>query len=203
MIIKRLFDIAVATVGLLLLAPVLVAAALLVVLDTRGPILNKARRIGWSGSPFYLYAFRTLPVDGKLGSASTCTDSPRRTRAGQLLHMAGLDGLPQLINVFKGDMSLVGPRPEAPQYVRLHQLIWRQVLSVRPGIFGLAQLAFDDTAPLNTQATLDSDYMMRILPVKLHLDLRYVLNRSLLLDLTLLVQTLLRLVRSRRRAPVV
>lgn len=203
MVIKRLFDIAVASVGLLLFAPVFVAAALLITLDTRGPILYKSRRVGWSGRRFYLYTFRTLPADGKLGSASACTDSPRRTRAGRLLYRAHLDGLPQLINVLKGDMSLVGPWPEAPEYVQFHQPIWRQVLSVRPGIFGLAQLALDEGAPLNTQPTLDSDYMMRILPVKLHLDLRYVLNRSLLLDLTLLVQTVLRLVRPRRPVSVV
>jgi lipopolysaccharide/colanic/teichoic acid biosynthesis glycosyltransferase len=157
--IKCLFDIVVAIVALLLFAPVFLVAALLIVLDTRGAILYKARRIGWGGRPFQLYTFRTLPVDAALRSTSSSKDSPPLTRAGQLLHSVHLDGLPQLINVLKGDMSLIGPHPEAPEYVRFERPIWRQVLAMRPGVFGLAQLsfAFGEIVLLDNQATLDRD----------------------------------------------
>jgi lipopolysaccharide/colanic/teichoic acid biosynthesis glycosyltransferase len=194
--IKRLFDVVAASIVLLLPAPVFLAAALMIALETRGPIFTKVRRIGCGGRSFRLITFRILPIDSDVGIASE-----RLTRAGRWLRRVRLDGLPQLINVLIGDLSLVGPRPEAPQYVRLEQPIWRQVLSVRPGIFGPSQLAFvfDRAEPLCDQAAPDWDYMMRVLPVKLHLDRRYVLDRSLLLDLKLLAQTVLLLISQRQR----
>ncbi len=204
MVIKRLFDIVVACIALVLLAPVFLVAALLIVLETRGPIFSQARRIGRGGSAFRLYTFRTLLIDA-VPQEATGAVSWRYTHAGQVLRAAHLDGLPQLFNVLKGDMSLVGPQPEVPEYVHMNQLIWRQVLAVRPGIFGLAQLtfAFDEAMRPSNPAVLDRDYMLRILPVKLHLDMRYVMHQSLLLDLTLLAQTSLLLVRPSRRVSVV
>jgi lipopolysaccharide/colanic/teichoic acid biosynthesis glycosyltransferase len=193
---KRLFDIFAALVGLVLLVPVFLAIAVAIMVDSRGPVFYRARRIGQGGRRFGMYKFRTMVVGAdRVGPALTYKDDPRVTRVGRLLRRFRLDELPQLINVLLGDMSLVGPRPEAPEYVRFEQFVWRQVLSVRPGICGLAQLAFaiDEQALLVDQRTVDRDYITQILPVKLQLDLRYVYKRSLLLDLKLLAQTALML----------
>jgi lipopolysaccharide/colanic/teichoic acid biosynthesis glycosyltransferase len=206
MILKRLFDIVVASIALMLLSPFLLTIALLVMLDSRGPVLYKARRIGQGGRLFRMYKFRTMAAGAdRRGPALTYKDDPRITRAGRLLRRVRLDELPQLINVLRGDMSLVGPRPEAPEYVRLDQPVWRAVLSVRPGICGLAQLSFavDEAALLTNQATVDDDYLTKVLPAKLQLDLRYVSTQSLLFDLQLLFWTFWLLVRPAHRAGAV
>jgi lipopolysaccharide/colanic/teichoic acid biosynthesis glycosyltransferase len=119
------------------------------------------------------------------------------TRGGRLLRKFRVDELPQLLNVLKGDMSLVGPRPETPEYVDWGNPLWQQVLAVRPGLCGLAQLsfAFDETDMLNDPATLGKDYVDNILPAKLALDLQYIRDQSLLLDLRLLIQTFLAVLR--------
>jgi lipopolysaccharide/colanic/teichoic acid biosynthesis glycosyltransferase len=153
-----------------------------------------------------MYKFRTMRVDAdQVGPALTFKDDPRITRVGRWLRRFRLDELPQLINVLRGDMSLVGPRPEAPEFVQLSQPIWWQVLTVRPGICGLAQLTFaiDEAAVLNNQATIDSDYLTQILPIKLNLDLRYVQQQSLLFDLRVLAQTVLLLLRQQQQLPTV
>jgi lipopolysaccharide/colanic/teichoic acid biosynthesis glycosyltransferase len=205
MTLKRCFDIATATIALLLLIPVFLGIALLIKLDSSGPILYKARRIGKSGRLFHMYKFRTMRTDAdRIGPALTFKDDPRITRVGQMLRKTRIDELPQLLNVLKGDMSVVGPRPEAPEYVQLEQSIWQEVLSVRPGICGLAQLAFaiDEADILSNQATVDSDYTTRILPIKLNLDLRYVHKQSLLLDLKLLFQTILLLIHQEKAVSI-
>jgi lipopolysaccharide/colanic/teichoic acid biosynthesis glycosyltransferase len=141
--LKRLFDIAGALAALCIVAPLLLPIALWVVLDSRGPVLYRARRIGRHHRPFAMYKFRTMVADAaRRGPALTYQADPRITRAGRFLRRTHLDELPQLFNVLKGDMSLVGPRPEAPDYVDPGSPVWRQVLSVRPGICGLSQLAF-------------------------------------------------------------
>jgi lipopolysaccharide/colanic/teichoic acid biosynthesis glycosyltransferase len=201
---KRLFDITVAFVALLAFVPVFLIIALAIKLDSGGPVFYRARRIGQAGRPFQMYKFRTMGVGAdRAGPALTYQDDPRVTPVGQWLRHVRLDELPQLLNVLRGEMSLVGPRPEAPEYVQHEQAIWRQVLSVRPGICGLAQLEFavDEVSLLNNQSTVDQDYRLRILPVKLQLDLNYVDKQSLLLDLKLLAQTFLLLVRQERHLP--
>jgi lipopolysaccharide/colanic/teichoic acid biosynthesis glycosyltransferase len=188
---KRIFDIVLVSTGLMLLAPLFLLLGLLVKLDSSGPVFYKARRVGRGGVQFRMYKFRTMRVDAdQVGPALTFKDDPRITRVGRWLRRFRLDELPQLINVLRGDMSLVGPRPEAPEFVQLSQPIWWQVLTVRPGICGLAQLTFaiDEAAVLNNQATIDSDYLTQILPIKLNLDLRYVQQQSLLFDLRVLRQ---------------
>lgn len=201
---KRFFDIALSLIALLALVPVLVLIGILIKLDSRGPVLYQARRIGQGGRLFRMYKFRTMAADAEQsGPALTYKDDPRITRIGRFLRRVRIDEVPQLFNVLKGEMSLVGPRPEAPEYVDLEKPIWRQVLSVRPGICGLAQLtyAIDETAILNNAASLDRDYISHILPAKLELDLRYVRDQSFLFDLRLILQTLLILSRAGERAP--
>ena len=201
MTLKRLFDLVVAVLALVILSPLCVAIAVAVVLDSRGPIFYKARRIGQGGQPFHMFKFRTMVAGAdRSGPGLTYNGDPRVTCVGRLLRRVRLDELPQLLNVVHGSMSIVGPRPEAPEYVQLDAPIWRQVLSVRPGICGLAQLAFavDEAALLSNSATVDQDYLTQILPSKLQLDLRYIQVRSLLFDLKLLFQTALLLIRQRR-----
>jgi lipopolysaccharide/colanic/teichoic acid biosynthesis glycosyltransferase len=199
--LKRLFDLVVAVLALVILSPLFVAIAVAVVLDSRGPIFYRARRIGQGGQPFHMFKFRTMVAGAdRSGPGLTYNGDPRITRVGRLLRRVRLDELPQLLNVVHGSMSIVGPRPEAPEYVQLDAPIWRQVLSVRPGICGLAQLAFavEEAALLSNSATVDQDYLTQILPSKLQLDLRYIQVRSLLFDLKLLFQTALLLIRQRR-----
>jgi lipopolysaccharide/colanic/teichoic acid biosynthesis glycosyltransferase len=205
MTFKRIFDIAVASIALLLLIPLFLTIALAVKLDSRGSVFYKARRIGRGGWLFHMYKFRTMHVNAdRVGPGLTYQDDPRITRVGRFLRKLRFDELPQLLNVLAGEMSLVGPRPEAPEYVRLDQLVWRQVLSVQPGICGLAQLTFavDEAALLGDGASAADVYRTKILPAKLQLDLRYIYTRSLLFDLKLLFQTALLLIRQRRHAPL-
>ena len=203
MTLKRIFDIAVASSALFVLIPVFLIIALAVKLDSRGAVFYKARRIGRGGGLFHMYKFRTMRVDAdRVGPALTYKDDPRITRVGRALRRLRLDELPQLLNVLVGEMSLVGPRPEAPEYVQLDQQVWRQVLSVQPGICGLAQLTFaiDEAALLRDGATAAEVYLAEILPAKLQLDLRYINTRSLGFDMKLLAQTALMLVRPHRQA---
>lgn len=205
MSLKRIFDLAAATTVLIILFPVFLFLSLAIKLDSPGPIFYKARRIGRGGLLFYMYKFRTMVAQADLsGPALTYKADPRITRVGRWLRKVRLDELPQLINVLKGEMSMVGPRPEAPEFVRAEQPLWPQVLSVAPGMCGLAQLAFamDEHEVLNNVSTLDHDYLTQILPVKLQLDVRYVHTQSLLLDITLLVKTFWLVVRPNRAATV-
>jgi lipopolysaccharide/colanic/teichoic acid biosynthesis glycosyltransferase len=195
---KRLFDIVGALVALCIAAPVLLPIAIWILLDSRGPVLYRARRIGRHNHPFVMYKFRTMVADAeRRGPALTYQADPRITRAGRLLRRTHLDELPQLFNVLKGDMSLVGPRPEAPDYVDAGSPIWQQVLSVRPGICGLSQLVFAtaESAILSSGARVDQDYTQQVLPRKLALDLRYIKRQSLPLDIILIFQTILLVLR--------
>ena len=201
--IKRVFDIGAASCALLLFSPLFVLIALLVKLDSAGPVFYRAPRMGRGGAMFYMFKFRTMCTRAaQIGPAITYGNDPRITRVGAWLRRFRLDELPQFMNVVRGDMSIVGPRPEAPEFVQLELPIWQQVLSVRPGICGLTQLAcaIDEAALLTNQATADADYLTTILPVKLNSDLRYIARQSFFYDLYLLVQTALLLIRQKQPA---
>src|SRR5207244_4623101 len=144
---KRAFDLAVATIGLVVLLPVMLVVALLVKLDSKGPILYRADRVGRYGREFRLYKFRTM-IEGahKHGPAITARDDPRITRLGRILRTSRIDELPQLVNVIRGDMSLVGPRPEDPTYVAFYTPEQSRLLSVRPGITSPASVAYRNEA---------------------------------------------------------
>jgi len=132
--VKRTFDLFWATVGLLLLWPVFLMVGLLIKLEDRGPIFFRQRRIGWHGHPFRMWKFRTMVIDAELkGSTLTVGRDPRITRVGHWLRATKIDELPQLLNVWSGEMSLVGPRPEVQKYVDLYSVDQRQVLGLRPG----------------------------------------------------------------------
>ncbi|NCT83538.1 MAG: sugar transferase [Comamonadaceae bacterium] len=192
---KRLFDILAAALGLLLLAPLLLLVALWVRLDSPGPALFRQTRVGRFGVPFTIHKFRTMRVAP--GAAITVGADPRITRAGRVLRQTKLDELPQLWDVLRGVMSLVGPRPELPKYVALYPAGLRErVLAVRPGITDPASLAFSHEAELLAAAAdPEREYREVILPAKLRLSADYAATASLAADLRLIWITLGRVLR--------
>ena len=187
---KSTLDLILSLVGLALLWPLLAILALWIKLDSPGPVFYRGKRVGQHGRTFFMYKFRTM-VQGaeRRGPAVTYRDDPRITRAGRFLRRTKLDELPQLFNVVKGEMSLVGPRPEDPKYVALYTPEQRQVLSVKPGITGPTQLEYRDEASMLDGNSVDDDYVSRIMPEKLKLDLEYVRSRSMMQDLKILWRT--------------
>ena len=187
---KRAFDLLVAALALLLLAPLLLGVALWVRLDSPGPVLYRQQRVGRHGVPFMIHKFRTMRA-GAEGLALTVGDDPRITRAGRFLRRTRIDELPQLIDVLRGAMSLVGPRPEVPRYVALYPAGLRErALAVRPGITDPASLAFINESELLARAAdPEHEYVHVILPAKLQRAADYADSASLATDLRVLWQT--------------
>jgi lipopolysaccharide/colanic/teichoic acid biosynthesis glycosyltransferase len=194
---KRLFDVLAATAGLIVLAPVMLAIALWIRLDSPGPALYRQRRVGRHGRLFDIYKFRTMVQRPDDGRQLTVGQDPRITRAGRFLRRTKLDELPQLLNVVQGTMSLVGPRPEVPRYVDRYPPEVRQtVLSVAPGITDLAAILYkDENDILGRAPDPERAYVETILPVKLAYYQRYVRERSFWLDLHIIFRTLTALLR--------
>jgi lipopolysaccharide/colanic/teichoic acid biosynthesis glycosyltransferase len=189
---KRVFDLALATIGIVVLSPLLLLIAAWIRLDSPGPALFRQERIGRYGRPFTMLKFRSMRVAaGSADRLLTADADARVTSAGRFLRRTKLDELPQLLNVVKGEMSLVGPRPEVARYVELYPPSVRTtVLSVRPGITDYAALAFRDESSLLGRSDPESVYIATILPRKLELYERYVAEQSLGTDLRLIVLTL-------------
>lgn len=188
---KRLFDLLGAVLGLLLLSPLLLVVALWVKLDSAGPVFFRQERVGRFGRPFAIHKFRSMRTDAA-GPSLTVGDDPRITRAGRWLRRTRVDELPQLIDVLRGDMSLVGPRPEVPRYVAHYPPGLRErALAVRPGITDPASLHFiDEAAQLARAADPEREYIERILPAKLQRAADYAERASLASDVALLWRTL-------------
>jgi lipopolysaccharide/colanic/teichoic acid biosynthesis glycosyltransferase len=190
LMLKRAFDIVVSLTGLLLVLPVLMVAAILVKLDSRGPVLFRQDRVGRNFRKFRLFKIRTMRVNNT-DIAITCGADPRITRVGKALRSLKIDELPQLWNVLCGDMSFVGPRPEVPRYTRMFHDDYAQVLTVRPGITSAASLKYRDEAGILGQVDDPMDYYVRvILPDKLRLEKEYIKRCSLRYDLSLILATL-------------
>jgi lipopolysaccharide/colanic/teichoic acid biosynthesis glycosyltransferase len=186
--VNRVLDIAITAIALLVIAPLVVAVAVAVKLESRGPVLYRCRRVGRSGRPFAMLKFRKMR-DGVGGSSLTAVDDDRFTRIGGFLARTKLDEVPQLWNVLRGQMSLVGPRPEDPSIVALHRDEYTKILSVRPGITGLSQLAFAREAEVLSNEDRLRDYVDRILPQKIRLDRLYATDRTVAMDLRILLWT--------------
>ena len=190
---KRLFDVLAASIGLLLLAPLLAAIALWVRLDSPGPVFFRQQRVGRHGVPFRIHKFRTMAhAPAAAGPLLTVGADARVTRAGRFLRRTKLDELPQLIDVLQGTMSLVGPRPEVPRYVALYPPELRAaVLSVRPGITDPASRLFRvEGEVLGRAADPEREYVEVLLPAKLRCSAQYVERMSLAEDLRLIGRTL-------------
>ncbi len=188
---KRALDFVLATLGLGLTAPIWAALAVLIRADSAGPVFFRARRVGQDGRPFTMYKFRTMAVDAEQRLAALAAqnlggpymikipDDPRVTRVGRMLRRSGLDELPQLVNVLRGEMSLVGPRPQAPNEVALYTAQQRRRLSALPGITGLWQVTARDSPSFEEWVRL---------------DLAYIDSWSMGLDLRILARTLAQVV---------
>ncbi len=193
--IKRTFDIAFALMALVLLAPVLLLLALAVALTSPGGAFFRQVRVGRGGRTFHVLKFRSMrPGSEARGQLTVGGRDPRITPVGRLLRKTKLDELPQLWNVLVGDMSVVGPRPEVPRYVELYTPEQRAVLSVRPGITGMASLDYiDENELLARSADPEHAYIHEVMPAKLALDLRYVREHDLWLDLRIIAVTVRRI----------
>ena len=177
----RFCDIVFSFFGLLLLSPLFLIVALWIVIDNPGPIFYRQQRVGKDGHDFGLLKFRSMRVGADKMSLITIGDrDPRVTRAGYYIRKYKLDELPQLWNVFIGDMSLVGPRPEVRRYVDLYTAEQRQVLAVRPGITDYASIEYiDENRLLAQSADPDKTYIEEIMPAKIALNMRYINHQSL------------------------
>jgi lipopolysaccharide/colanic/teichoic acid biosynthesis glycosyltransferase len=197
---KRVLDIAVSLTALLLLVPVLVVIAALVKLSSPGPVFYRQQRVSRGGRLFQLFKFRTMVVGAdRLAPNVSATGDPRVTRVGSFLRRSYLDELPQLVNVLRGDMSLVGPRPETPEFVALYTPDERRVLTVRPGLAGPSTLAFMDEADLLARAPDPvSFYVTTVLHDRVRADLAYLEQQSIGYDIRLLASQVLAIVRRLR-----
>jgi lipopolysaccharide/colanic/teichoic acid biosynthesis glycosyltransferase len=187
---KRLFDVVAAAVGLLLLSPLFLVVALLIKLDSPGPVFYRGWRIGEGGLRFRMIKFRTMVRDAEaLGPVVTIGDDVRVTNAGRLLRRTKLDELPQLLNVVAGTMSIVGPRPEDPTFVAHYSPEEKKILELRPGITSPASLAYRREEALLRGANWQNTYLQVILPRKLEIEREYAARRTLFSDLALIART--------------
>lgn len=197
---KRLFDLLWSTLGLFVLWPLFLIIAILIKLDDGGPVFYRQERVGYRGKLFKMWKFRTMIVNAeRVGKPLTVGRDPRITRIGYWLRKFKLDELPQLINVFLGEMSLVGPRPEVPKYVALYNAEQKRVLDLMPGITDPASIKFKDENELLAQADdPEKFYIEKIMPEKIHLNLEYAERATLWSDFLIILQTLVHIPRQRR-----
>lgn len=191
---KRLFDMFFSSLGLVALSPLFLIVALWIKLDSPGPVFFRQVRVGRYEKPFRIYKFRTM-VDGaeKMGNQITVESDKRVTKTGAFLRKTKIDELPQLINVVKGEMSLVGPRPEVPKYVALYpEEVKRVIFALRPGITDYAAIEFrEESLLLQETENPEKKYVEEILPRKIELYEKYARQRTLLVDFMLILKTIL------------
>jgi len=183
---KRVCDVCVAGIGVVLLSPLLTAIAVLVGLDSPGPVLYKGRRTGMHGVPFNILKFRTMCVDAERTGTTTAKNDPRVTRVGRFLRRWKLDELPQLLNVLRGEMSLVGPRPEVEEHTNAYDEQELAILTVRPGITDYSSVHFVDLAGALGDENPHHVYLTRVRAQKNALRLEYVRRRSFIEDLRII-----------------
>ena len=194
---KRLFDIVFSLLGLMLTTPILLILAILIKREDGGPVFYRGVRVGRHGKLFRIFKFRTMVVNAeKIGGSSTADDDPRITKIGKFIRKYKLDELPQLINVLKGEMSFVGPRPEVQHYVNMYTNEEKAILNVKPGITDWASMwNSDEGAILAGSTDAEKTYMEKIRPEKIRLQLKYVKERSFWVDVIMVFQTLFKLIK--------
>lgn len=197
--LKRTFDIFFSLVILLIFLPIFIVIAVFIKLDSKGPVFFRGIRVGLNGSKFKIFKFRTMVVDAdKLGGLSTAEDDPRITRVGRLIRKYKFDELPQFINVFKGDMSIVGPRPEVTMEVETYNNKEKEVLIVKPGITDYASLKFHNEGEiLKGSSNPHQTYREKIRPEKLRLSIKYIEEQSFWTDLRIIIETIGILIKTR------
>ncbi|MET3287798.1 UNVERIFIED_CONTAM: lipopolysaccharide/colanic/teichoic acid biosynthesis glycosyltransferase [Brevibacillus sp. OAP136] len=195
--IKRLVDLCCSIVGLVLFSPLFLVLSIWIKLDSSGPVFFRQKRIGKGGHVFLIYKFRTMIVDAeKQGKQITVGDDRRITRCGTILRKYKLDELPQLINVIRGEMSLVGPRPEVPAYVQLYDDQQRRVFTVSPGLTDEASIKYrHENQLLQVAEDAERTYIEVIMPDKLRINLRYLETASIRKDLGIIFKTLFAVVK--------
>ncbi|NPA51580.1 MAG: sugar transferase [Aquificae bacterium] len=195
--IKRILDFVLSLIGLIILLPVFVIVAVLIKKEDGGAVFFRQERVGQNGKLFKIYKFRTMVENAeKLGAQVTKGDDPRITKIGKILRKYKIDELPQLINVLKGEMSLVGPRPEVPKYVKAYPKDYAEILKVKPGITDYASLEYIDEEKLLKGAENPEEvYIKQILPEKIKFYKKYLKEISFTTDLKLILRTILRIVR--------
>lgn len=198
MIFKRLFDVMASLFGLLVLSPVLITISIWIKLDSQGPIFFRQIRVGQFSSSFEIHKFRTMVAHAdSLGNQITVHEDERITKSGAFLRKYKLDELPQLIDVLRGEMSLVGPRPEVPRYVYYYSKENRELIhSVKPGITDNASIEYrDENKLLGKSSNPEETYIKEILPRKIEFYKRYVENRSFAGDLAIIFKTIFLIVK--------
>lgn len=193
---KRLFDLLLSLIGLIVLLPLFLVVALAIKLDSPGSVFFRGERVGRDGRVFCIFKFRTMVPDARRrGPGITASEDTRITRVGHFLRDYKLDELPQLLNVVRGEMSLVGPRPEDPFYVKCYSPMQRNVLTVRPGITSPASLRYRHEEKLLKGPNWEKAYIEDLMPRKLELELEYIRHHNLWTDIRLILQTLMAMFR--------
>lgn len=192
--IKRIFDIVFSSLGLAVLFPLLLLIGVIIKAGSPGPVFYRGTRTGRFGRPFQIYKFRTMVVDAeKKGGPSTALNDPRLTNIGKFLRKYKLDELPQLINIFVGEMSFVGPRPQVERYTQLYNDEEKVILTVRPGLTDYASIRFIHLDKILGDDQADEKYLKEIEPEKNRLRMKYAKENSLWIDTKILIQTFIQL----------
>jgi len=189
---KRLFDLFLSIPSLFILSPVFLLSAILIKLDTPGPIIFTHTRAGQNGRPFKLYKFRTMVKDAsKLGPPITYANDMRITKIGRLLRKFKVDEMLQIINIVKGDMSVIGPRPEIKKYIDIYEKDYRDVLKIKPGMTDYALIAFrNEEEILSSFSDVEEGYIKEVLPKKIELYRKYMNEMSLGTDIRIFFATI-------------
>ena len=193
---KRLFDILFSLIGILILFPILFLISLLIIIDSKGGIFFKQIRVGKRNKDFKILKFRTMKTDSeKKGFLTIGNKDNRITKVGYYLRKYKLDEFPQLLNVLKGDMSIVGPRPEVRKYVDMYNEQQLKVLSVRPGLTDFASIEYiNESELLSKSGKPEETYINEIMPAKLNINLNYIEKKSFLTDCTIIIKTLIKII---------
>lgn len=187
---KRIFDLFFSLIGIIFLSPIMIISSILIKINSKGPIIFKQKRVGLKGKSFLIFKFRTMDNDIQ-GGFLTLKNDKRVTSIGRKLRKYKLDELPQLFNVFIGNMSFVGPRPEVEKYVKLYNKKQKKVLDVKPGITDYASIEFvNENELLANFENSDQMYIENIMPRKIELNLKYLEEKSLINDILIIIKTL-------------
>lgn len=191
---KRIFDFTISLLGLLVLLPIFIIISLFIKISSKGPIFFKQVRITQNGKEFYIYKFRTMYVNNDNQSQLTIGADKRITGIGKILRKFKIDELPQLINVINGEMSLVGPRPEVPKYVKYYTESQREILKVKAGITDYASIYFsNENEILGNVEDPEKYYIEKIIPLKIKLNKKYINEANLLTDIKIIMMTILKI----------